>query len=185
MVGYTDIEFQKSPRFSSKFSNSFKIPSLKSCGNLFGIYQGRRKLFYGGGGVGGGGVAEWKCQPPRLADEKKYKWFKISYLEFLFFFKKILLQFPAYNFYIFVHTFSGHYQSFLQFFDFLAESLKAKKKQQQKSSLILQYSFAQKTSLILWTSTNLTLNLICFRNTAKNLSHFTNFPANSFLLGFG
>ena len=56
-------------------------------------------------------------------------------------------------------------------------------KNQQKRSLISQYSFAQKTSLILRTSTHLTLKIICSRNTVKNLSDFTNFPANMFLFG--
>ena len=38
-------------------------------------------------------------------------------------------------------------------------------------------------SLILRTSTQLTLKAICSRNSIKNLSHFTNFPASIFLLG--
>ena len=67
--------------------------------------------------------------------------------------------------------------------DFLAESLKASKTY-RKRLLILQYSFAQKTSLILWTSSHLTLKIICPCNTAKSLSEFTkNFPANKFLFG--
>ena len=44
-------------------------------------------------------------------------------------------------------------------------------------------SLPQKNSLILRTSTHLTLKIFCYRNTAKNLSHFTNFPANMFLFG--
>ena len=63
--------------------------------------------------------------------------------------------------------------------DFLAGSLKANK-DQRKKSLILQYSFAQKTSLILRTSTHFTLKIICSRKNVKNLSHFTDFPANMF-----
>ena len=67
--------------------------------------------------------------------------------------------------------------------DFLAESLKASKNY-WKRSLILQYSFAQKTSLILWTSTHLTLKVMCSGNTAKKLSEFTkNFTVNTFLFG--
>ena len=50
--------------------------------------------------------------------------------------------------------------------DFLAESLKASENY-WKRSLILQYSFAQKTSLILWTSTHLTLKIMRSGNTAK------------------
>ena len=46
---------------------------------------------------------------------------------------------------------------------------------------MLQYSFAQKLSLILRTSTLLTLKIICSQNTAKKLSQFTNFPANMVL----
>ena len=47
---------------------------------------------------------------------------------------------------------------------------------------LYNYFFAQKTSLILRTSTHSTLKKICFRNTAKNLSHFTNVPANIWLV---
>ena len=63
--------------------------------------------------------------------------------------------------------------------NFLVESVKANKTSEK--SLILQYSFAQKTSLILRTSTHLTLKIICSRNTAKSHSDFTNFSANMFL----
>ena len=56
-------------------------------------------------------------------------------------------------------------------------------KNQPKRSLILQYSFAQKTSLILRISTLLKLKITCSQNTAKKLSQFTNFPANMFLFG--
>ena len=66
--------------------------------------------------------------------------------------------------------------------EFVAENLKANKNQ-RKRSLILQYSFAQKTSLILRISTLLKLKIICSQNTAKKLSQFTNFPANMFLFG--
>ena len=71
------------------------------------------------------------------------------------------------------------------FFSFQIVQQKVSKptKNQQKRSLISQYSFAQKTSLILRTSTHLTLKIICSRNTVKNLSDFTNFPANMFLFG--
>ena len=64
--------------------------------------------------------------------------------------------------------------------DILAESLKVSKNY-RKRSLILQYSFAQKTSLILWNSTHLTLKIISSCNTAKSLCDFINFPANMFL----
>ena len=51
--------------------------------------------------------------------------------------------------------------------DFLAERLKAYKNW-QKRSLILQYNFIKKTSLILRTSPLSTLQKIYFRSTAKN-----------------
>ena len=66
---------------------------------------------------------------------------------------------------------------FLFISHFLAESLKTNKNQ-RKRSLILQYSFAQKTLLILGTSTHVTLKIICSRNIGKNLCNFTNFPGN-------
>ena len=66
--------------------------------------------------------------------------------------------------------------------EFVAENLKANKNQ-RKRSLILQYSFAQKTSLILRISTLLKLKIICFQSTAKKLFQFTNFSANMFLFG--
>ena len=66
--------------------------------------------------------------------------------------------------------------------EFVAENLKANKNQ-PKRSLILQYSFAQKTSLILRISTLLGLEITCSQNTAKKCSQFTNFPANMFLFG--
>ena len=65
--------------------------------------------------------------------------------------------------------------------DFLAESLKDKKNQ-RKRSLTLRHNFVQKTSLILCTLTYLTLKIIRSRNTAKNISDFTNFSANMFCL---
>ena len=66
--------------------------------------------------------------------------------------------------------------------DFPAERIKANKK--GKRSLILQYSFIQKTSLILKTLFHSALPKIYSYNTAKNLAHFTNFPENMFLVGF-
>ena len=66
--------------------------------------------------------------------------------------------------------------------DFLVESLKPTKTS-KKSSLILQYSFTQKVSLSLQTSTHLRLKIIYSQNIAKNLSHFINFPASMFMFG--
>ena len=56
-------------------------------------------------------------------------------------------------------------------------------KNYQKTSHILQYNFAQKTSLILQTSAHLSLKIICSRNTARSISGFTNFSVNIFLFG--
>ena len=95
-------------------------------------------------------------------------------------FLKIL--FRSYNVFIFVQKFQWTSSEFFLISDFLAESLKDNKNQ-QKTSHILQYSFAQKTSLILRTSIHLTLKIICSHNIAKNLSDLTNFPADIFLCG--
>ena len=54
--------------------------------------------------------------------------------------------------------------------DLLAESLKGRKDHAFYSTVLLK-----KTSLILRTSTRLALGIICYRNTTKNLSEFTNF----------
>ena len=68
------------------------------------------------------------------------------------------------------------------FFNFRYFGRKSQSQQNyRKRSLILQYSFAQKTSLILWNSTHLTLKIISSCNTAKSLCDFINFPANMFL----
>ena len=67
--------------------------------------------------------------------------------------------------------------------DFLAERIKANKNK-GKRSLILQYSIIKKTSLILKTLFHSALQKIYSYNTAKNLTHFTNFPENMFLVGF-
>ena len=53
--------------------------------------------------------------------------------------------------------------------DFLVESLKDNKNQ-KNISIILQFSFSQKTSLILRASTHSILQKIYSRNTAKNVS---------------
>ena len=66
--------------------------------------------------------------------------------------------------------------------EFIAENLKPQKNQRKRSP-ILQYIFAQKTSLILRISALLKLKIICSQNTAKKLSQFTNFPADMFLFG--
>ena len=162
---------------------------------IFFIKQGRRKLFDGGGLSKVFGRHSlptskiWKkkkhwLKRPKAVPQKtkfgpKFKWFKISYLKLLFW-----KYFFGHTIFLYSSTrSSGHHQSFFLISDFLAESLKTSKNY-QKRSLILQYSFAQKASLILWTSTHLTLKIICFRNTAKNLLDFTtSFLVNMFLFG--
>ena len=120
-----------------------------------------------------------KAVPQKTKFGPKFKWFKISYLKLLFW-----KYFFGHTIFLYSSTrSSGHHQSFFLISDFLAESLKTSKNY-QKRSLILQYSFAQKASLILWTSTHLTLKIICSRNTAKNLLDFTtSFLVNMFLFG--
>ena len=76
-------------------------------------------------------------------------------------FLKIL--FRAYIFLYSPARSSGHHQSCFLVSDFLAESLKANTNY-WKRSLILQCGFAQKTPLILRTSTRLKLKIICSRN---------------------
>ena len=104
----------------------------------------------------------------------------IQNLKFVFLFLKIF--FWAYNFFIIVYTCQWISSEFFLIPDFVAESIKANKNL-RKRSLILQYSFSQKISLILQTSTHLTLKIICTRNAAKNLPHFTNVSASMFLFG--
>ena len=128
--------------------------------------QGRRKPFYSGG-------IEQKCPPPGLPEGKnlkktetpqkmkfrpKYKSFKISYVE-LYFWKcyfghttSLYLSRPS----------CGHHQSLFLISDSLAESLRDNKNLQKRPH-ILQYSFAQETSLVLQTLTHLTLKIICSR----------------------
>ena len=68
------------------------------------------------------------------------------------------------------------------FYNFRFSSRKSQSQQNlAKRSVILQYGFTQNTSLIFWTPSHLILIIKCSRNIIKNLSHFTNFPANEFL----
>ena len=91
-------------------------------------------------------------------------------------FLKIL--FRAYKVFIFVQTFHWILSDFIFNFRFS----RRKSQSQQNRSLILQYSYAQETSLILRTSTHLTLKIICSRNTAKSLSDLINFQQTRFCL---
>ena len=103
----------------------------------------------------------------------------IQNLIFVFFFFFLEILFRGYSF--IPHVLVDIIRAFI-IPEFVAENLKANK-YQRKRSLILQYCFARKTSLILRISTLLKLEIICFQNTAKKLSQFTNFPANMFLFG--
>ena len=78
------------------------------------------------------------------------------------------ILFWVHNFFIFVCTFQWTRSEFFLISDFLAESLKANKNQ-RKISLILQYSFSQKTSFIWWTSTSssMAMKIICSHNIAE------------------
>ena len=91
------------------------------------------------------------------------------------------LKYRIWNSYL-KYLWISFFWSLFLFFDFLAKILEAHKNW-QKSSLILQYSFAQKISPILWTSTRLTLEIICSRNAAKKISHFANFSDSIFMFG--
>ena len=98
---------------------------------------------------------EQKCRPQRLTDDEKhpkavhekwkfgpkYKWSKNLIFGILF----LKVLFRAYKAFIFVQTFQWISSEFFLISDFLPESRKAnKKKNLQKRSHVLQYSFAQK-----------------------------------------
>ena len=114
----------------------------------------------------------WKTKlDQNVSDSKSHIW--NSFLKILF---------RANSFIIFLHMFQ--WTSSELFFNFRFSSKKSQSQQKlEKRSLILQYSFAQNTSLILRTSTHLTSKIIWSHNTAKNLSGFINFPVNMFLFG--
>ena len=104
----------------------------------------------------------------------------IQNLTFRFYFLKIL--FRPYNFFIFVHTFQ--WKSSVFFFSFRFSTRKSES--QQKLAKKITHFTLQFCSKNLTHFTNLnSLDTICSRNTARNLSDFTNFPANMFLFVFG
>ena len=72
------------------------------------------------------------------------------------------------------------------FFNFRFSRGKSQSQQKltKKITRFIQYSFAQKTSLILRISTHLLLKTICPCNTTKNLSDFTNFQQTCLLHHF-
>ena len=99
--------------------------------------------------------------------------FKIICFENIFSGIQLFYILPLYT-YSFLYTSqcpSGHLQSFV-----CPESVKVSKNYRKKS-IILQYSFNQKTSLILRTSTHIENNMVLQH--FQNLSEFTkNFPVN-------
>ena len=102
-----------------------------------------------------------------------------SYIGNSFFWKYLAIS-GIQHFYIYQHVSVDIIRVFTLILGFLTKILKANKK---------QYSFTQKVSFILWTSTHLTLKIICHQNTAKSLPDFTNFQIswhskNAFLKHF-
>ena len=106
----------------------------------------------------------------------KYKWFKMSYLEF--FFWKYYFRHTTF-WYSFTCS-SRHFQSF--FLNFRFPSRKSHS-QQILAKKITHFTIQFCSKNILWTSTNLTMEIICSRSTTKSLVHFTNFPAKIFSFG--
>ena len=90
-----------------------------------------------------------------------------------------LYRFRAYNFFILFHTFQCTLSEFcfvLLFFFIFWQKVSKPAKTSEKD-----HSFYNTVSLKIPHSSHLTLKIIWSRKTAKNFSHFTNFPANIFL----
>ena len=102
----------------------------------------------------------------------------IQNLIFVIPFLKIL--FRAYNFSLHIQV-EWTSSKFFLFQKFFIPNLKVNKNQ-LKRSLILQYSFSQKTSLVLRISTLLTMKIICSQNTAKQFSQCKIFQQTCFCL---
>ena len=145
--------------------------------------QGHRKLFYGGESwvkmsatMVGRRRKIWPKRRKAISYIKKfgpkYKWFKITYLEFFF-----LENISSIQLFISSTRSSRHYQSF---FNFRFCSRKSQS-QQNLAKKITHFTiqFGSKNSIILRATTLLALKIICSCNTAKNLSHFTNFSAKN------
>ena len=117
-------------RLCSEYSSDFRYKqSLLWWGtDIPNTHQGRRKLFYGGGSwVKMSASLKKKTHPNAVQTKKKfglkYKWFKMSYLEFF----SWKYYFGHTTFLCLSRRSSGHHQSFLLISGFLAESLKANK----------------------------------------------------------
>ena len=91
------------------------------------------------------------------------------------------ISFRACNFFILVHTFQWTSSKF--FFNFRFSSRKSQS--QHKLAKKISYFTTKFRSFILLTSTSasVTLKIIYSCNNAKNLFHFTNFLAKTFLFG--
>ena len=87
------------------------------------------------------------------------------------------------NIFIFSTRSSGHQQRV--FFDFRFSSRKSQSQQKlaKKSTYFTIQFHSNNLTHFTNLTTQLTLKITCSRNTAKNLSHFTDFPANMFLFG--
>ena len=116
-----------------------------------------------------------KANSPKMKTGPKYEWFKISYLEFVFF-----ENIRAYSVFIFLQTFQLTPSEFF-FLNFRFSSRKSQS--QQKLAKKITHFTIQFHSTILRTSTHFTLKIMSSRNTAKSLSDFANFPADMFLFG--
>ena len=102
-----------------------------------------------------------KAVPPKLKSGPKYKWFKMSYLNP--FSENIILGIQ--HFYICPDV--PMYITRI-FFNFRFSSRKSQSQQKlAKKIYILQYSFTQKTSLILQNSTHLTPKITCSQTQQK------------------
>ena len=124
-----------------------------------------------------------KANPSKMKTGPEYKWFKISYLQFLFFEN---ITSGIQHFYISpdvpidtTRRSNWHHQIF--FLDFRFSSRKSQS--QQKLVKKITHFTIQFRSTILRTATHLTLKIVSSRNTAKSLSDFANFPADMFLFG--
>ena len=79
-----------------------------------------------------------------------------------------------------------HVPVYINIFNFRFSGRKSQSHQKLAKKMIhfaIQFCWKNLTHFILRTTTHLTLEIICCRNTAKNLCDFTKFPANTFLFG--
>ena len=116
----------------------------------------------------------WKISPPQKRKiGPKHKWFKISYLK-AFFWK----YFSWHTlFYIHPHVPADIIRVFFNFRLFSRKSQSQQKLPKKITHFTTQFRSKSLTHFV-------TFKIICFCNTAKNLSEFTkNFPTTMFLFG--